>query len=54
MTGTFGCGVAQSMGQLIAARALAGVGGGGLAVVNSTIMSDVIPLRHRGLMQGLT
>lgn len=52
--GTLACGMAQSMTALIVARAVAGAGGGGLTVVTSTIMSDVIPLRSRGLMQGLT
>ncbi|CEH19501.1 Predicted transporter (major facilitator superfamily) [Ceraceosorus bombacis] len=52
--GTLGCGLAGSMNALIAFRALAGAGGGGLTVVTSTVMSDVIPLRSRGLMQGLT
>ncbi|UZJ51579.1 hypothetical protein CBS101457_000899 [Exobasidium rhododendri] len=52
--GTFLCGVAPSMNSLIAARALAGIGGGGLATCTSTIFSDVIPLRNRGLYQGLT
>lgn len=52
--GTLLCGLAPSMESLIAARILAGVGGGGLTTCTSTILSDVIPLRHRGLYQGLT
>ncbi|KAK4685621.1 hypothetical protein P7C73_g4525, partial [Tremellales sp. Uapishka_1] len=46
------CAVAPSMELLIAARALAGVGGGGLALVGSTIMSDLVPITHRGIFQG--
>lgn len=40
------------MGQLIAARALAGIGGGGMPVVLSILLSDIIPLRERGTWQG--
>lgn len=42
------------MEMLLFSRALAGVGGGGLATCTTTIMSDIIPLRSRGLYQGLT
>lgn len=52
--GTLLCGLATSMEMLIAARALAGAGGGGLTTCTSTILSDIIPLRNRGLYQGLT
>lgn len=52
--GTLLCGVAPSMEALIAARIIAGIGGGGLPTCTSTILSDVVPLRHRGLYQGLT
>lgn len=40
------------MNQLIAARALAGIGGGGLTTVAAIVLSDVIPLRDRGTWQG--
>ena len=40
------------MMQLIAARALAGVGGGGMMVVVSILLSDVVSLRERGKYQG--
>ncbi|KAH9850934.1 MFS general substrate transporter [Lenzites betulinus] len=49
------CGLARNMTELIAARALAGIGGGGMTTqVNlaSIIMSDVAPLRQRGTLQG--
>ncbi|OCF33929.1 multidrug resistance protein fnx1 [Kwoniella heveanensis CBS 569] len=46
------CAVAPSMEFLIAARALAGMGGGGLSTVTSTIMSDIVPITHRGIFQG--
>lgn len=40
------------MPELIAARAFAGIGGGGMSTVVSILMSDVIPLRQRGSWQG--
>ncbi|KAF2109163.1 major facilitator superfamily domain-containing protein [Lophiotrema nucula] len=51
-TGSTLCGFAQNMGQLIAARAFAGIGGGGMTTVVSVLFSDVIPLRERGTWQG--
>jgi MFS family permease len=50
--GTVFCGLAPSMQSLIAARAIAGVGGGGLASVSSIIFSDLVSLQYRGLFQG--
>jgi MFS family permease len=50
--GTLGCGLARTMDELIAARAVAGVGGGGMATLVSILLSDVIPLRERGTWQG--
>lgn len=46
------CAVAPNMHFLIAARAIAGMGGGGLTSVGSTIMSDLVPITHRGIFQG--
>ncbi|KAL9098568.1 MAG: hypothetical protein Q9163_005802 [Psora crenata] len=47
------CGLARSMDELIAARAFAGVGGGGMTTVVSILMSDIVPLRERGTWQGI-
>ena len=47
------CGFARNMNELIAARAFAGIGGGGMTTVVSIIFSDIIPLRERGVWQGL-
>ncbi|KAF5017385.1 hypothetical protein F66182_10691 [Fusarium sp. NRRL 66182] len=50
--GCLGCGLAQSMVQLCAARAVAGVGGGGMNAVVSILLSDLVPLRDRGAPLG--
>lgn len=52
--GTFWCGTARSMNELLIARAVAGIGGGGLSTITSVIMSSLVPLRSRGIYQGLT
>ncbi|KAJ8073999.1 hypothetical protein PM082_012288 [Marasmius tenuissimus] len=46
------CGLSKTMDQLILARALAGIGGGGIPAVGTIILSDVVPLRSRGTWQG--
>ncbi|KAI8937838.1 hypothetical protein NX059_005531 [Plenodomus lindquistii] len=46
------CGLARNMGELIGARAFAGIGGGGMSVCTSVLMSDIVGLRERGTWQG--
>ncbi|KAJ7594557.1 MFS general substrate transporter [Mycena floridula] len=51
--GSLLCGLSKTMDQLICARALAGIGGGGMSTVVSIIFSDIVPLRSRGTWQGI-
>ncbi|KAI9166833.1 multidrug resistance [Paramyrothecium foliicola] len=50
--GCLGCGLAQNMVQLCVARAISGIGGGGMNAVVSILLSDLVPLRDRGVWQG--
>lgn len=53
MAGSALCGFAGSMNFLIVARALQGLGGGGLFVLALSVVGDVIPAKDRGKVQGM-
>lgn len=53
LVGSAACGVAQTMTQLILARAFQGLGAGALVPLAMTIIGDIFTLEERAKMQGL-
>jgi EmrB/QacA subfamily drug resistance transporter len=52
VVGSILCGMSQSMGQLIAARAVQGLGGGAIQALAFAILGDILPPRERGRYVG--
>ncbi|KAH6893240.1 major facilitator superfamily domain-containing protein [Thelonectria olida] len=47
------CGLAKDQSVMILGRVVAGIGGGGLMSISTFLASDLIPLRRRGIAQGI-
>ncbi|KAJ5993607.1 hypothetical protein N7451_009331 [Penicillium sp. IBT 35674x] len=47
------CGLAKTEGTIILGRVVAGIGGGGLTAISTFVTSDLVPLRKRGIWQGI-
>lgn len=47
------CGLAKDEYSMILGRVVAGIGGGGLMSISTFLGSDLIPLRQRGIAQGI-
>ena len=52
LIGSFAAGASQNMEQLIATRAVQGLGAGGLMALTFVIIGDIVPPRERGRYQG--
>lgn len=52
LVGSVLCGISQTMNQLVIARALQGIGAGGLMSLVMAIVGDIIPPRERGKYMG--
>lgn len=47
LVGSFGCGVAQTLQQIVIARAIAGFGAGGAVLMGNVVIHDLVPLAKR-------
>ena len=53
LAGSLSCGLAGSMTQLVAARAVQGAGGGGLMTLTMLGVAALVPVQRRSALQGL-
>ncbi|KAK8111178.1 Multidrug resistance protein fnx1 [Apiospora kogelbergensis] len=47
------CGLARDETVMILGRVVAGIGGGGLMTISTFLATDLVPLRKRGIIQGM-
>ncbi|HJR25345.1 MAG TPA: MDR family MFS transporter [Acidimicrobiales bacterium] len=52
LVGSVACGIAQTMDQLLAARFVQGLGGGGLGAIAMATIADIVPARDLGRWLG--
>ena len=52
LVASMACGAAQSMDQLLVARFVQGLGGGGLGVLSMATLADIVPARNLGRWLG--
>lgn len=53
LLGSYGCGVAQTLPQIVAARAVAGFGSGGAILMANVVIHDLVPLAKRSRYQSV-
>lgn len=53
LIGSLVAALANSIGMLIAARAIQGIGGGGLVILVNIVIGDLFPMRMRGAFYGV-
>lgn len=51
--GNLMCGLATNQYAMVAGRVVQGAGGGGLMTISSIVATDLVPLRQRGILQGM-
>ncbi|KAK8844787.1 hypothetical protein IAR55_006637 [Kwoniella newhampshirensis] len=51
--GCLGCGMSRSLAQMVVARAICGIGGGGLITVSQVCAWDILPMKSRPLYQAV-
>lgn len=51
LVGSWLCGAARTMLEMSIARAIAGLGGGGIMTMASIVIHDLVPMRSRGQYQ---
>ena len=52
LVGSMACGLAQTMNELLVARFVQGLGGGGLGAVAMAVTADIIPAKQLGRWMG--